>query len=77
MALLVTAIKALDKLGHNDCTIVARDGKALAKSIAHLHYNIIPGGNIEDISLNTEVRKMLDEDSEKALRKELNKIIET
>lgn len=77
MALLVTAIKALDKLDHNDCTIVARDGKAMAKSIPHLHYNIIPGGNIEDISLNTVVRKMLDADSENALRIELNKIVGT
>jgi hypothetical protein len=49
----------------------------MAKSIPHLHYNIIPGGNIEDISLNTVVRKMLDADSENALRIELNKIVGT
>ena len=75
MALIVSAIKVLDKIGHNDCTVLARDGHAISKSIDHLHYNIIPGGDIEDVSLNVEVRKMLNEEDEKALRKELNNVI--
>lgn len=74
MALVVNGIKALDKIGHNDCTILARDGQALGKSISHLHYNIIPGGQIEDLSLNLEVRKILSENEEGFLMKELKEV---
>lgn len=74
MALLVTGIKTLDKLGHNDCTILARDGQAVGKSIKHhLHYHIVPGGMITDISLNNVVRKMLSDDEEDMLRQELER----
>jgi diadenosine tetraphosphate (Ap4A) HIT family hydrolase len=73
MALLVTAIKVLDKIGHDDCSIVARDGRAPGKSVEHLHYHIIPGGVIEDISVGLEVRKLLSVDEEEALKNELRK----
>ena len=73
--LITTAVKALDKIGHNDCTIVMRDGHALAKSINHIHYNIIPGGEIKDISINSEVREMLDKNEENSLVEELKKIL--
>lgn len=75
MALIVTGIKALEKVGHNDCTVVMRDGQALSKSVKHMHYNIIPGGEIEDISINAEVRKLLSKNEEKSLIIELEKII--
>ncbi len=76
MALMVTAIKALGKIGHNDCTVMMKDGLALGKSIKHhLHYNIIPGGDIQDVSLNIEVRKLLSEKEEENLIKELKKVI--
>jgi ATP adenylyltransferase len=72
MALLVNAIKILDKIGHDDCAIVAKDGRS-PRSIGHTHYHIIPSGVIEDISINNEVRKMLTDDEEESLRKELKK----
>ena len=75
MALIVAGIKTLDKLGHNDCTIIARDGQALGKSVDHLHYNIVPGGQVEDITVNLEVRKLLSDDEEKLLKKELKMIV--
>lgn len=74
-ALITTGIKALDKIGHNDCTVLVRDGNALGKSVKHIHYHIIPGGNIEDVSRNMEVRKLLSEKEEKSLKKELKKVI--
>lgn len=75
MSLIFTGIKALNKIGHNDCTIVMRDGQSIGKSIKHIHYNIIPGGQIEDISINVEVRKLLNKKEENLLKKELKGII--
>ena len=75
-ALLSIGIKALDKIGHNDCVILVRDGQASGKSIKHhLHYHIIPGGQLEDISLKLEVRKLLSPAEEKSLKNELNKLL--
>jgi diadenosine tetraphosphate (Ap4A) HIT family hydrolase len=74
MALIVAGIKTLGNIGHNDCTIVARDGQALGRSVKHhLHYHIIPGGQIGDISLNKKVRKLLSDEEEKSLKQELEK----
>jgi diadenosine tetraphosphate (Ap4A) HIT family hydrolase len=75
MALIVTGIKALSKIGHNDCAIISRDGQSIGKSIKHIHYHIIPGGQIEDVSINLEVRKLLSYEEEESLRQELGKII--
>lgn len=75
MFLILTGIKTLNKIGHNDCTIVMRDGQAIGKSVKHIHYNIIPGGQIEDISINSEVRKILSKKDQDLLKKELNKVI--
>ena len=73
-ALITKAIKALDSIGHRDCTILARDNQALAKSVMHLHYHIIPGGDIEYVSINLEMRKLLTDAEENSLRKELKRI---
>src|SRR6185503_2965822 len=51
-SLIAVAIKTLDKMGHSDCSVLCRDARALGKSVNHLHYNIIPGGQIEDTSLD-------------------------
>ena len=72
-ALLSTGIRGLDRFGHNDCSILVKDNH---KSIPHLHYHIIPGGLITDISLDTEVRKMLTDSEEKLLISELEKEFE-
>ena len=75
MALILIALKALNKIGHNDCSVLLRDGQALKKSVNHVHYNIIPGGEMEDISINAHVRKLLSKSQEKSLIKELKKIL--
>jgi diadenosine tetraphosphate (Ap4A) HIT family hydrolase len=76
MALIATSIKALSNIGHNDCTVLVRDGQALGKSIKHhLHCNIIPGGEIEDVSINAKVRKLLSKKEEKSLIQELKNTI--
>jgi diadenosine tetraphosphate (Ap4A) HIT family hydrolase len=74
MKLITSGIRSLSKIGHNDCTIVMRDGQSLGKSVQHVHYNIIPGGQIEDISINSEVRKLLNKEEETSLIKDLQKI---
>ncbi len=73
-ALLSKGIKGLDKLGHNDCSILVRDGIAPHKSLKHLHYHIIPGGIIEDISEGIQVRKLLTKKEENKLIDELNNV---
>ena len=70
-ALVISALRALDVIGHNDCNILGRDGKALAKSIKHFHYNIIPGGQLEDISMDASVRELLSKSEQNILMKEL------
>lgn len=76
MALLVAGVKALGNIGHDDCAIVAKDGLALGKSIKHhLHYHIIPGGQVSDISVNNRMRKLLDENEEVVLRRELERYL--
>lgn len=67
-ALLATGIRTLSKLGHDDCSIVVKDNN---KTVPHLHYHIIPGGIITDVSHDVEVRRMLTESEEKDLIKEL------
>ncbi len=73
-ALITKAIKDLDSIGYKDCTLLARDDQALAKSVMHLHYHIIPGGDIQDISIDPEMRKLLTDSEENSLREELKKI---
>jgi len=75
MALIVSGIKVLDKIGHDDCTILARDGQALGKSVKHhLHYHIVPGGEITDVSVEPKMRKLLSDSEEESLKKELNEV---
>ena len=69
-ALLSIGIKTLDKFGHDDCSILVKDNH---KSVPHLHYHIIPGGIITDISHDVEVRKLLTEKEENELIIELEK----
>lgn len=76
MALIVTGIKALSNIGHNDCVVVAKDSQASGKSVKHhLHYHIIPGGKVRDISVNEKVRKLLTDKEEELLKLELKKTL--
>lgn len=74
-SLVTHALKALDSIGHNDCNIVGRNGNVKGKSVRHFHYNIIPGGQISDISLDAEVRSTLSKAEQDALVDELIKIV--
>lgn len=75
MALIVTGIKTLDGFGHNDCTVLARDGHALGKSVKHhLHYHIVPGGEITDVSVDPKMRRLLSDTEEESLKEELGKV---
>ncbi len=75
MALIVAAIKTLDRYGHNDCGILARDAKSKGKSIKHLHYHIIPGGQMADISVVANERDLLTKGEEAQLREELKTMV--
>jgi ATP adenylyltransferase len=75
MALISKGMETLKKVGLNDCTIVMRDGQALGRSVKHIHYNIIPSGKIDDVSIITMERKILNKKEEESLRKELKRII--
>jgi len=71
MALIVTGLNILNKLDHHDCTVLARDTLSHGKSIPHLHYHIIPGGEIVDVSINTISREVLNKSDEDVLLEEL------
>lgn len=74
MALIVAGIKALSGLGHNDCVILAKDGQSKGKSIKdHLHYHIIPGGRVKDVSVNNRVRQLLSSEEELLLKNEVRR----
>lgn len=71
MALLSTGIKALDKLKIDDCSILVKDNY---KSVPHLHYHIIPDANVTDISEDVSVRRIITDQEEEELIRELRKI---
>ncbi|MBI2414658.1 HIT family protein [candidate division WWE3 bacterium] len=73
LELVVLGIKCLGNLGHNDCTLLLRDGKAQSKSVAHLHFNIIPNARIEDISINFEDRTLLTDSEKNSIVAEIQK----
>jgi diadenosine tetraphosphate (Ap4A) HIT family hydrolase len=75
MALVSKGVNVLYKMGHGDCTILCRDGKALGKSISHVHYNIIPGGFFTDTSVDSTKRDVLDESEQRNIETELKEII--
>ncbi|MFA4942296.1 MAG: HIT domain-containing protein [Patescibacteria group bacterium] len=75
LTLVLAGIKSLNKIGHDDCTVLVRDGQALGKSIKHLHYNIIPGGVITDIGIDSGAREFFSGEREEILREELKKFI--
>ena len=45
--LLISSIKSLKLLGHENYTILLRNGENIGKSVKHLHYHIIPSSPLE------------------------------
>ena len=56
--------KLLDKLGYNNYTILVRDGNNGQKSVAHLHYHLIPNHHIGDLNSSGRLRQILDPKAE-------------
>lgn len=76
MALVVSATKLLKKLGHDDCVILEKDGNATGKSIPnHLHYHVIPGAKVKDVSVRDKYRVMLTEEEEDCLRQDVKEFL--
>ena len=47
--LIRSGVEALKRLGYQNITVLVREGVAVGKSIAHLHYHVIPNIRIGDI----------------------------
>lgn len=57
-ALIEGGWRALTRLGYENITVLVREGKDSGKSIAHLHYHIIPNiriGDVDHLGIDREV----------------------
>jgi ATP adenylyltransferase len=60
--LIKLGVQMLYSLGYENLSVLVREGKiGSIKSVAHLHYHIIPKHRIGDLDVDTEVRKILTE----------------
>ena len=57
--MLLQAIQFLKKIGHEDYSILLRNGKKTGKSIEHLHYHIIPSIEVGSLDGNNIDRKIM------------------
>jgi diadenosine tetraphosphate (Ap4A) HIT family hydrolase len=60
--LIMKAVRALEKLGMDHISILARDGKVTKdsnKTVDHLHYHVVSGVRIGSIDVNGEERKIM------------------
>jgi len=55
------ALQILSKLGHENVSILVRSGKNSGRSIAHLHYNIIPDILLGNVDHGGKDREMMTE----------------
>ena len=63
----------LEALNYSDYTILVRNGKNVGKSIAHIHYHIVPSINIGDLDHYKEERRILTANEIKELLDEFKK----
>ncbi len=73
--LLRKGVKMLHAMGDKNCSILVRDGMGTGKSIAHLHYHIIPNHRIGDLDINGEKRKVLTQKEISHVLKELKEAL--
>ena len=74
--LIRCGMQVLRELGYKDYSVLVREGEVGGiKSIAHLHYHIIPNDRIGDLDVNGEGRRILKEEEIAALRKEIDSVI--
>ncbi len=57
--LVKKSLLVLKRLGYEDISILIRDGGNKMKTVAHLHYNIIPTSRLGDIDHKGSERKIL------------------
>ncbi len=70
--LIREGMETMRKLGYENLSVLVREGEVGAiKSVAHLHYHIIPNHRIGDLDINGEARKILTEEEVEEISKEL------
>ncbi len=57
--LVKKALTSIKKLGYEDISVLVRDGDNTMKTVAHLHYNIIPMTRLGDIDHEASKREIL------------------
>jgi diadenosine tetraphosphate (Ap4A) HIT family hydrolase len=60
--LIERASRLMKKLGHENFTILVREGHNGAKSIEHLHYHIVPDIRIGDLDHAGKEREIMEKD---------------
>lgn len=73
--LVEVADKILTRKGIENYFVIVRNGKRAHKSIAHLHYNLIPSHRERDFNVLLEKRRILSDREIEKLLKETRKII--
>jgi diadenosine tetraphosphate (Ap4A) HIT family hydrolase len=63
------------KLGHENFSILVREGHNGAKSIEHLHYHIVPDIRIGDLDHAGKERKVMNKDQIAALLSEIRPVL--
>ncbi len=69
-SMLSKGIKFLKTLGHTDYSILLRNGNKTGKTVAHLHYHIIPSIQVGSLDNNDIKRELITEE-------EIDKLLES
>lgn len=64
--LLTRGVQALRTIGHLGVSLLLRQGDGTGKTVAHLHYHLIPDTHIGDLDHDVDNRLILDEVEQKA-----------
>ena len=73
-ALIMAGMKLLHKLKHKNISVLVRDGDHSEKSVAHLHYHLIPNHRVGDIDAAGNKRRVM---TEKEIKKTLGDLTKT
>ncbi len=74
-ALIKKGIEMLNKLGHQNISVIVREGMGSGKSIPHLHYHIVPDIVIAYTDNKGVDRKILSENERSTLTKRLKAVL--
>ncbi len=75
-ALLRCGMQVLRSLGYEDYSVLVREGRVGGiKSLAHLHYHLIPNDRIGDLDMSGEERHIMSEEEIAVLRDEIDAAI--